>query len=95
MTVLCIIPGPSHVYREGRTRSRKWCFRCRRRAVHRRLLVGDPPPSASFWAGFADWAELDGYAAASIVYPSYYEPVWVLRCPTCNEDHTEFPGRQW
>ena len=24
--------------------------------------------------------------------PSYYEPVWVLRCAGCGKDHTWFPG---
>jgi hypothetical protein len=24
--------------------------------------------------------------------PSYYEPVWVLRCPCCGGDYTDFPG---
>lgn len=24
--------------------------------------------------------------------PSYYEPVWVLRCSKCGKDRTEFPS---
>lgn len=24
--------------------------------------------------------------------PSYYEPIWVVRCAGCGEDHTHFPG---
>lgn len=23
--------------------------------------------------------------------PSYYDPVWILRCPQCNKDRTSFP----
>ena len=28
---------------------------------------------------------------------SYYEPITVLQCPRCHEDHTLFPGwtREW
>ena len=94
--VLCVIPGPSReLKREPDDREARWCFRCRRRGRHEWVLLGDPDPSASYWAGFADWPELDGYAAATIVWPSYYDPQWFLRCPTCGEDHTAFPGREW
>lgn len=27
--------------------------------------------------------------------PSYYEPIWVLRCPTCRGDYTAFPRSIW
>jgi hypothetical protein len=28
-------------------------------------------------------------------FPSYYEPIWVIRCDGCGEDHVLFPGREW
>ena len=27
--------------------------------------------------------------------PSWYEPIWVRRCPTCRGDYTAFPGPSW
>lgn len=92
MVVLCIIPGPSQLLRtEEDDRPTRWCFTCRKHQPHRWELWGDPAPSESYWAGYADWPELDGYAAATIVWPSYYDPSWRLRCPR-NHSDTDFPG---
>ena len=27
--------------------------------------------------------------------PSYYEPIWVIRCSGCGQDRTRFPGTEW
>lgn len=89
MTVLCIIPGPSHVYTEqADDRPTRWCFTCRKHLPHVWQLIGDPPPRN--WE-FTDWPELDGYAAATIIEPSWYEPNWVPRCPAGHSD-IDFPG---
>lgn len=46
--VLCIIPGPSHVYRseDGGVR---WCFKCRAHLPHVDELMGDPPDVLSYY----------------------------------------------
>lgn len=91
--LLCIIPGPSHLYAtDPDERETRWCFTCRKHVAHTWELWGDPPPSR-FWH-FADWDELDGYATTAIeplVMPSYYDPEWRLRCPAGHSD-TYFPG---
>lgn len=97
MNLLYIIPGPSEVLRtEPDDRDTRWCFTCRKHLPHTWVLRGDPPPSR-YWH-FADWDELDGYAVAAIqplVMPSYYDPIWSLRCPDGHSD-VDFPrGEHW
>ena len=72
VTVLCIIPGPSHIYKTEPDDKPRWCFKCRKRAIHEWQLIGD-----------------------SLEAVSYYDPQWVLRCPTCHGDHTCFPGTDY
>lgn len=89
MSLLCIIPGPNHLYAEDPDeRPTRWCFTCRQHLPHVWQLWGDPPPRNY---QFADWPELDGWAEASIVMPSYYDPEWSLWCPHGHSD-TYFPG---
>jgi len=47
-TVLCIIPGPSHLYREHAAGD-LWCFRCRRHLPHTDQLLGDPPDVLTYY----------------------------------------------
>jgi hypothetical protein len=48
--ILCIIPGPSHVYRtEPDDRETRWCFRCRKRLPHVWKLIGDPPDVVTYY----------------------------------------------
>lgn len=93
MSPLCIIPGPNHVYRTDEDdRPTRWCFTCRAHVQHRWELIGDPPPRNFEFAG---WEGLDGWAEASIVMPSYYDPMWVIRCPAGHSD-IDFPrGELW
>lgn len=28
-------------------------------------------------------------------FPSYYEPVWVIKCSRCGQDRTTFPTGEW
>lgn len=44
--LLCIIPGPNHVYRVEPL-GELWCFGCRQRTVHEWVLWGDPPEKRS------------------------------------------------
>ena len=48
MTLLCIIPGPSHEYRRIPDGER-WCFGCRKRLPHDDVLLGDPPEVMSWY----------------------------------------------
>jgi hypothetical protein len=93
VTVLCIIPGPTQLVKtEPDDRPTRWCFTCRKHVPHTWHLYSDPEPSR-YWY-LADEEGLDGYAAAAIqpiVMPSYYDPVWSLRCPQDHAD-TYFPG---
>jgi hypothetical protein len=90
--LLCVIPGPSVVYRtEPDERATRWCFTCRKHLPHTWVLLGDPLPRN---VEFADWEGLDGWAEASIVMPSYYDPTWSLRCPVGHSD-IHFPGSEW
>ncbi len=50
MTLLCVIPGPSHVYATGPDdRPNRWCFLCRKRVPHYWELVGDPPGVETYY----------------------------------------------
>lgn len=89
MTLLCILPGPSHLYAtDPDDRATRWCFTCRAHLTHVWELWGDPPP---VFPEFFDWPELDGYAYAQLRDYSYYDPTWRLRCPNGHSD-TYFPG---
>jgi hypothetical protein len=46
--LLCIIPGPSHVYKVEPL-GELWCFSCRKRLVHEWVLIGDPPDKVSYY----------------------------------------------
>ena len=54
MTILCIIPGPSHEYsREPDTRETRWCFACRKHLPHELVVIGDPPEVMSYYENVA------------------------------------------
>lgn len=48
MTVLCIIPGPTHEYRREADGDH-WCFKCRKRLPHDAVLIGDPPDVLTYY----------------------------------------------
>jgi hypothetical protein len=88
--VLCIIPGPSRTIAfDFDDRWSRWCFTCRAHRNHIWTLTDDPLPRN---VEFADWEGLDGYAEASIVMPSYYDPTWTIHCPQ-GHSAIHFPGR--
>lgn len=60
----------------GRTRSKKWCFKCRKRSVHSKVLH----------------VEILRYTDKGELINGYYEPFLTIECPTCKEDHTSFNG---
>lgn len=74
--------GTIHVCRSTLTEKfigltrKKWCFKCRAYNVHKKILLIDEPV-------FKD---------GKIVSGGLYEPVLTLRCPTCHQDNTSFPG---
>lgn len=54
MTILCIIPGPSHEYsRKPDTRPTRWCFGCRKHLPHEIVVIGDPPGVISYYEHIA------------------------------------------
>ena len=71
--ILCRPDLEGHVL--GRTRKALWCFSCRKRAVHLRILL----------------VEKLKYDEKGELVNGYYEPLVRLECPTCGEDNTQFP----
>jgi hypothetical protein len=88
VTVLCVIPGASHLYAtEIDDRPTRWCFIDRKHLPHTWHLYGDSPPLP-----YLTWDGLDGYAEQAVMDScSYYDPQWSLRCPN-GHAATYFPG---
>ena len=81
--LLCLIAGPSTEMRRE-SAGDKWCFGCRKRLPHDRVLRGDPPPDDPNDDGaWAAWENTTG---------AWYEPIWMLECSGCKSDRTDFPG---
>lgn len=48
--ILCILPGPSHVYMtEPDDQETRWCFGCRKHLPHTWQLIGDPPGVLTYY----------------------------------------------
>ena len=45
MTVLCVIPGPTHIVSTRDDDKPRWCFRCRHRHLHTWTLLDYEEPS--------------------------------------------------
>lgn len=63
----------------GRTRSKKWCFKCRKHAVHLKVNL----------------CEVLRYTDDGQLINGWYGPVSILECPTCKQDNTLFPSWSW
>jgi hypothetical protein len=50
LTILCVIPGPAHVYAtEPDDKPTRWCFTCRKHGPHFWEYIGDPPDVESYY----------------------------------------------